>query len=456
MSDKLRCEIVRDLLPSYVEGLTSQTTNEAVEEHLTDCPDCDAMAKRMKSPEPESETQRQTEEVDYLKGIKRRNWAKIIETAVLVAVVVGLLFWGGRHLIGREADDRFVACDITVDGNTVILSGSFLTDGMASGGVSWTEDGDGVITARIKWVEPSMLFFSDKEIHSRFETSGDIRQVRLGDRILWEDGVSISPAIARIYAAAHPYIGDMPANNELVNALGVADRLGSFTHELQTTEEPYGWTICLDEPFVPDEEWSSQLAMEDYSCIMLALVENLGYVTWERRDEMGTKSYTVTAQQATEMTGQDIKSWGRSAVKFQELTDELGLNYTVSIGITFPYTEEAKIQIRSESQRPIRDVTLHYSYEGEVFSTTGVTNADEGSDLFGHGETITFALCQEDFDMLLTPVKVGDVTFDLYVTDMEGKEHLAAQDVCPGLLYGWTYSYTIADGGDGGFELKAN
>lgn len=34
MSDKLRCEIVQDLLPSYVDGLTSDETNEAVKDHL--------------------------------------------------------------------------------------------------------------------------------------------------------------------------------------------------------------------------------------------------------------------------------------------------------------------------------------------------------------------------------------------------------------------------------------
>ena len=36
MSDKLRCEIVQDLLPSYVDGLTSDETNEAVKDHLAD------------------------------------------------------------------------------------------------------------------------------------------------------------------------------------------------------------------------------------------------------------------------------------------------------------------------------------------------------------------------------------------------------------------------------------
>ena len=34
MKNDLTCGVVRDLLPSYVEGLTSQETNQAVETHL--------------------------------------------------------------------------------------------------------------------------------------------------------------------------------------------------------------------------------------------------------------------------------------------------------------------------------------------------------------------------------------------------------------------------------------
>ena len=36
MKNDLTCGVVRDLLPSYVEGLTSQETNTAVERHLAD------------------------------------------------------------------------------------------------------------------------------------------------------------------------------------------------------------------------------------------------------------------------------------------------------------------------------------------------------------------------------------------------------------------------------------
>ena len=30
----MKCEIVRDLLPSYIDGLTSSVTNEEIEKHL--------------------------------------------------------------------------------------------------------------------------------------------------------------------------------------------------------------------------------------------------------------------------------------------------------------------------------------------------------------------------------------------------------------------------------------
>ena len=55
MSDKLRCEIVQDLLPSYVDGLTSDETNEAVKDHLADCVSCRDMYERMKADETSAE-----------------------------------------------------------------------------------------------------------------------------------------------------------------------------------------------------------------------------------------------------------------------------------------------------------------------------------------------------------------------------------------------------------------
>ena len=36
----MKCEIIKDLLPSYVDELTSQESNEEIESHLEYCPEC--------------------------------------------------------------------------------------------------------------------------------------------------------------------------------------------------------------------------------------------------------------------------------------------------------------------------------------------------------------------------------------------------------------------------------
>ena len=44
---ELSCAIVEDLLPTYVERLTSEETNMAVEAHLASCPACAAKRAAM-------------------------------------------------------------------------------------------------------------------------------------------------------------------------------------------------------------------------------------------------------------------------------------------------------------------------------------------------------------------------------------------------------------------------
>ena len=40
MKNDLTCEVVRDLLPSYVDGLTNDVSNQAVEQHIKICENC--------------------------------------------------------------------------------------------------------------------------------------------------------------------------------------------------------------------------------------------------------------------------------------------------------------------------------------------------------------------------------------------------------------------------------
>lgn len=44
----LRCEIVRDILPLYLDGCCSEVTVKEVEEHLENCQECNRIAQEMK------------------------------------------------------------------------------------------------------------------------------------------------------------------------------------------------------------------------------------------------------------------------------------------------------------------------------------------------------------------------------------------------------------------------
>ena len=91
MSDKLRCEIVQDLLPSYVDGLTSDATNEAIKDHLADCVSCRDMYERMKADETSAEEnsevmEKEKKEINFLKKIKQKHRLNLMLVVVILTV----------------------------------------------------------------------------------------------------------------------------------------------------------------------------------------------------------------------------------------------------------------------------------------------------------------------------------------------------------------------------------
>lgn len=48
---KNNCDIIRDLLPLYVDGICSQDSAKLVEEHLTDCQSCRELLDKLRGEE---------------------------------------------------------------------------------------------------------------------------------------------------------------------------------------------------------------------------------------------------------------------------------------------------------------------------------------------------------------------------------------------------------------------
>ncbi|MEQ6377458.1 zf-HC2 domain-containing protein [Bacillaceae bacterium S4-13-56] len=54
---KVTCDVIQDLLPSYIDGLTSEASNHLVKTHLEECENCWEMYDQMKQDVPNSSQQ---------------------------------------------------------------------------------------------------------------------------------------------------------------------------------------------------------------------------------------------------------------------------------------------------------------------------------------------------------------------------------------------------------------
>ena len=46
MKNEKECNIIRDLLPNYIEKLTNNDTNEFIEKHIENCKKCNDLLKK--------------------------------------------------------------------------------------------------------------------------------------------------------------------------------------------------------------------------------------------------------------------------------------------------------------------------------------------------------------------------------------------------------------------------
>lgn len=80
---KNECDVVRDLLFSYSDGILSQTSKELVEEHLKKCENCRNILEELKQ---DCKNHKQTKEIDFFKSIKKKLSKKNI------IIFIGIIF----------------------------------------------------------------------------------------------------------------------------------------------------------------------------------------------------------------------------------------------------------------------------------------------------------------------------------------------------------------------------
>ncbi len=125
--EKIHCEIIRDLLPVYVEGLTSEYTTRAVKEHLETCEDCREICENMTEDLSPSEEDRIPEPaglVTFFKKVRSRAFLKgVVIASALCVMIAGLAesYRYARVQVSVPAEAVTSECYQMKDGSIYVL-----------------------------------------------------------------------------------------------------------------------------------------------------------------------------------------------------------------------------------------------------------------------------------------------------------------------------------------------
>lgn len=118
--------LFKDLLPNYIDGLTSDETNELMYDHMNKCEACRALYKRLQEDQLNEEIDYQHQEArefDALKKVKKSNKKKVMWSILGTLFVSLVLFGMYTYLYSTQwkTDSDNVNIQKIVKGNTTNL-----------------------------------------------------------------------------------------------------------------------------------------------------------------------------------------------------------------------------------------------------------------------------------------------------------------------------------------------
>lgn len=103
--NQLNCDIIKDLMPSYLDNLCSDSSRKAVEDHLQECASCRAILETLRSTNLVS-AKAETKQLDFMKKVRqhytRQSTAKVLllfTLTLLILVLNTCFFWKSTQKI---------------------------------------------------------------------------------------------------------------------------------------------------------------------------------------------------------------------------------------------------------------------------------------------------------------------------------------------------------------------
>ena len=102
---KKECKLVQDLLPNYIENLTSDETNKIIEEHLKDCKECQNILSTMKEKITTNTENIEKKKINYLKKYNRE--VRVLQIMLLIILIGFIVHVGGKYAILASLHQKF-------------------------------------------------------------------------------------------------------------------------------------------------------------------------------------------------------------------------------------------------------------------------------------------------------------------------------------------------------------
>lgn len=465
MKNNLTCEIVEDLMPSYIDGLTSEVTNKAVREHLSQCDKCKAKLDTMSEPCSEDKIEQEKKEIDFLKKNRRKNIRtkviSVIAVILVATIIICILPYTER---GHFTEDE-VLYNLEVDGDKFIFTAIPTTTEEVITYIEPAIDKDGE-SLDINIGRRKASPFDNRESVTKEISYSNVKRIKILGKIIWEDGEHISDITSEVFAEKQRYVGYVAGLIDIATTLGIYEYVGNLEHSLQTIEEPYVWKISVYDRFLPEQAKEKESLMQKYAYVLLACVENLGEVTFEYEifnadgdDE--ECQLTTTRKQADTFFGDDINKCYNDINELQKLMRMTGL-------ANLPYAQKGdRWSFASDSWDKIYFRIFNNSEESDI-KAIDMTWLEGNNFSMGYGIERGFFSFRKskvnpkeyDFELdklssnLYDESRLGTTEFQITIYDFDGNEYILDKPVEVSAQFGAVY-YLVLDGTfEDGFTVK--
>ena len=97
----VNCDVIKDLLPGYIDNTVSESTNKLVAEHLQKCKNCSTVLADMNKNIDSELLFNQNEQIDYLKGYRKDKTKSIIKSILIFCIIILILFLFLQEVVGN-------------------------------------------------------------------------------------------------------------------------------------------------------------------------------------------------------------------------------------------------------------------------------------------------------------------------------------------------------------------